>query len=205
MNVAACLGTPLLGVDWRSIQPRCSQWRRNAILERMRVNFLAADRFDAHARQGWRAGVMGLALTLLSLSEGFAMGLTGRLVLFSEMHGTVLKDGKPVQGAALSQQVVWSDNKDEISPVRVLTGPDGGFLFAAVERDAGLIRLVPHQPVILQKILIHYNGIDYVAWRHTKDSYDVNSELGGRALKLTCELNRAPDFEGTHYGICTVD
>jgi hypothetical protein len=38
------------------------------------------------------------------------MGLSSRLVLFSEVHGIVLKDGRPVQGAELARQVVWSDN-----------------------------------------------------------------------------------------------
>jgi hypothetical protein len=130
------------------------------------------------------------------------MGLSTRLVLFSEVHGTVLKDGVPVEGAVVRQEVVWSDNKDEISPREVASDRDGRFSFPVVVRSAGAIRIVPHQPVILQKLVIRQGGIEYEAWRHTKNSYEENSELSGRPLNLVCELSREPDFEGTHYGIC---
>ena len=130
------------------------------------------------------------------------MGVFDRLVLFSEVHGTVLKEGKPVEGAQLTQTVVWSDNKDEIAPQHAVTDRNGAFSFPVIERKAGLLRMVPHQPVMLQKIMIDYQGVQYTAWRHTKDSYEVNSEMGGKPLNLVCELTREADFEGTHYGIC---
>ncbi len=130
------------------------------------------------------------------------MGASSRLVLFSEVHGTVLKDGVPVQGAKVLQEVVWSDNKDEIPARETASDHSGRFFFPAVERNAGALRVVPHQPVILQKLVIRYDGVDYPAWRHTKNSYEENSELGGKRMDLVCELSREPDFEGTHYGIC---
>ncbi|HET6913107.1 MAG TPA: DUF6795 domain-containing protein [Rhodanobacteraceae bacterium] len=141
-------------------------------------------------------------LCLSGLSEGCAMGVSKRLVLFSEVRGTVLMHGSAVQGAQIRQEVVWSDNKDEIPPQQAVSDVQGAFSFPAIERNAGVLRLVPHQPVILQKILIQYQGVEYTAWRHTKDSYEENSELGGRPLKLVCDLASKPDFEGTHYGIC---
>ncbi len=130
------------------------------------------------------------------------MGLSSRLVLFSEVHGTVLNHGKPVQGAELVQEVVWSDNKHDVPPKQASTDAAGRFFFPAVEHSAGVTRMVPHQPVILQKIMIRYEGVEYTAWRHTKNTYDANSELDGKPLNLECELSREPDFEGTHYGIC---
>ncbi|WP_028225395.1 carboxypeptidase-like regulatory domain-containing protein [Paraburkholderia ferrariae] len=133
------------------------------------------------------------------------MGLFDPLVLFSEVHGTVLKDGKPVAGAEVVQKVVWSDNEDEIPSQRAITDPGGAFSFPAVERRSVLLHLLPHQPVVIQKIVIRYQGAEYEAWRHTKGSYEINSELDGRPLKLVCELSRQPDFEGTHYGICKAE
>lgn len=130
------------------------------------------------------------------------MGVFDRLVLFSEVHGTVLKHGQPVEGARLTQTVVWSDNKDEIPAQQAVTDAKGGFSFPAIERKAGVLRMVPHQPVMLQKIIIDYQGSEYTAWRHTKDSYEANSEMDGKPLNLVCELTRDADFEGTHYGIC---
>lgn len=134
--------------------------------------------------------------------EGRAMGMFDRLVLFSDVHGTVLKDGKPVAGAELVQKVVWSDDENEIPPQRAATDEAGAFSFPAITRKAGLLRLIPAQPIVLQTIVIRYQGAEYIAWRHGKDSYDPNTELDGRSINLICELTRQPDHEGTHYGIC---
>lgn len=151
------------------------------------------------------AVLLTIAVFLSGVPEGYVMGVFGRLVLFSEVHGTVLKDGKPVAGAELVQKVVWSDDENEIPPQRSVTDETGAFSFPAITRTAGLLRLIPAQPIMLQKIVIHYRGVEYIAWRHGKDSYDANTELDGRPLKLVCELNRAPDHEGTHYGICKAE
>ena len=130
------------------------------------------------------------------------MGAFDRLVLFSEVHGTVLKDGKPVAGAELVQKVVWSDDVNEIPPQHTATDESGAFSLPAIERKAGLLRLIPAQPTIQQTIVIRYQGVEYVAWLHGKSSYNANTELDGRAIKLLCELTRQPDYEGKHYGIC---
>ena len=64
------------------------------------------------------------------------------------------------------------------------------------------MRLIPAQPSIRQKLVIRYQGVEYEAWSHGKHDYDANSELDGKPLRLVCDLATAPDFEGTHYGIC---
>jgi hypothetical protein len=148
------------------------------------------------------AATAAFFLLAFILSEGCAMGLSSPLVLFSEVHGTVLSDGKPVQGAELVQEVVWSDNKNDVPPAHTRSDAQGRLHFTVVVHRPGLLRAGPHQPVVLQKITIRYEGRDYTAWRHTKNSYEPDSELDGKPLDLECELTRAPDFEGTHYGIC---
>ena len=156
----------------------------------------------------WRAvaaGLLTFALFVSDIPEGSAMGIFDRLVLFSEVHGTVLKDGKPVAGAELIQKVVWSDDENEIPPQRTVTDKAGAFSFPAIERRAGILRMIPAQPIMLQKILIHYQGAEYIAWQHSKTSYNANTELDGRPIRLVCELTRQPDFEGKHYGICKAD
>lgn len=130
------------------------------------------------------------------------MGVFSRLVLFSEVHGTVLKKGKPVAGAELFQKVVWSDDEDKNRMQHAVTDSNGAFGFPSIETDAGLLRLIPAQPTIQQTIVIRYQGVEYVAWLHGKGSYDANTELDGRPLHLLCELTRLPDYEGKHYGIC---
>jgi hypothetical protein len=122
--------------------------------------------------------------------------------LFSEVHGTILDRGIPVPNAEIVQKVVWSDNPEDVKEARARSDADGRFHFDPVMGPAGLTRLIPHQPVILQRITIRHEGVDYPAWRHTKDTYENNSELDGKPLNLSCELSRSPDFDGTHYGIC---
>lgn len=141
-------------------------------------------------------------LVLWALSEGRAMGVLDRLVLFSEVHGTVLKAGAPVEGAELIQKVVWSDDADKNPTQHTVTDKDGVFAFPAIERNASLLRLIPAQPTIQQTILIRYQGVEFVAWLHGKGSYNANTELDGRPFRLVCELTRQPDYEGKHYGIC---
>lgn len=160
--------------------------------------------------QSWQRVALRSASTLLlalagflgTLPEGWAMGVFSRLVLFSEVHGTVLKEGKPVAGAELLQKVVWSDDEDKSRTQHTVTDSNGAFGFTAIESNAGLLRLIPAQPTIQQTIVIRYQGVEYVAWLHGKGSYNANTELDGRPLHLVCELTRQPDYEGKHYGIC---
>lgn len=130
------------------------------------------------------------------------MGVFDRLVLFSEVHGTVLQGGRPVEGAELIQTVVWSDNEKKNPVQKTMTDGKGAFWFSPIEHRAGLLRMIPAQPVMLQKIVIRYQGAEYIAWRHGKMSYDANTELDGCPLNLVCELSRGPSHEGKHYGIC---
>lgn len=130
------------------------------------------------------------------------MGVFSRLVLFSEVHGTVLNEGKQVVGAEIVQRMVWSDDDTKNRTHQTVTGKDGAFTFPTIESNAGLLRLIPAQPTIQQTIVIRYQGREYVAWLHGKNSYDANTELDGRPLHLVCELTRQPDYEGKHYGIC---
>jgi hypothetical protein len=151
------------------------------------------------------AGLLTFALFVSDIPEGSAMGIFDRLVLFSEVHGTVLKDGKPVAGAEIVQKVVWSDDENEIAPQRAMTDKAGAFSFPAIEHRAGVLRMIPAQPIMLQTILIRYQSAEYIAWQHSKTSYNANTELDGRPIRLVCELTRQPDFEGKHYGICKAD
>lgn len=148
--------------------------------------------------------VFAFALFVLASPEGKAMGVFSRLVLFSDVHGTVLNEGKPVVGAEIVQKVVWSDDETKNRTQQTVTGKDGAFAFPTIESNAGLLRLIPAQPTIQQTIVIQYQGREFVAWLHGKSSYDANTELDGRPLHLVCELTRQPDYEGKHYGICKV-
>ncbi|GGA38510.1 hypothetical protein GCM10010981_29670 [Dyella nitratireducens] len=131
------------------------------------------------------------------------MGSSDSWVLFSEVHGTVLKDGQPVQGAELVEKAEWSENDADNPTQHTVTDEKGRFSFQQLERKRGFIhRWLPTQPVVNQTITIKYQGVEYEAWMHGKLTYEANTELDGRPLNLVCELTHQPDREGTHYGIC---
>ncbi|GLQ97848.1 DUF6795 domain-containing protein [Dyella mobilis] len=123
-----------------------------------------------------------------------------QLVLFSEVHGTVLINGRPVQGAELVETAAWSGNKRALQ--RTVTDENGAFSLPAMKHRAGLRRLITAQPTVLQDILINYQGVQYVAWQYAKFSYDANGELDGRPINLLCELTNPPTIAGSLYGIC---
>ncbi|GLQ97847.1 DUF6795 domain-containing protein [Dyella mobilis] len=128
------------------------------------------------------------------------MGVFDRLVLISEVHGTVLMNGMPVQGAVLVEKAVWSGNKS--APQRTVTDENGAFSLPAMKHRAGLRRLITAQPNVSQEILINYQGVQYIAWNYPKFNYEANGELDGRPINLLCELTNPPTTDGSLYGIC---
>jgi hypothetical protein len=49
---------------------------------------------------------------------------------------------------------------------------------------------------MMQAIVIRHDGIEYEAWRHTKNGYEENSEREGCPLNLHCELAHKPMSRG---------
>jgi hypothetical protein len=141
------------------------------------------------------------AIGFILTADGTGMSMFSKLVLFSRVEGVITQDGKPVEGAKIVQEVLYKD-VDEVPPTQVVSGPDGNFVLEEVTHAAGLSRVLPGQVSIVQRLVIHYQGKEYEGWRHNKTSTEANSELDGHPLKLVCELTTAPDFEGTHFGIC---
>ena len=140
---------------------------------------------------------------LLAASGGCAMGAPKDWVLFSEVHGTVLMHGQPVEGAEVIQtaRISGDDAKNRVQ--RVVTGVDGRFHFAPIVKKLALLwRMLPGQPVSNQTIVIRFKGVDYEGWRHGKLTFEAGTELDGHPLDFVCELTDKPDVVGTHYGIC---
>ena len=132
------------------------------------------------------------------------MGFFSKLVLFSRVEGRVTLNGEPVSGVEVVQQASYLEPGD-LPTTAVRTDASGRFSFDEISRRAGLGGLLPGEMRVSQKLLLRYDGQEFEGWRHSKTSGEPNGELDGKPLKLVCELTTAPDFEGTHYGICRVD
>ncbi len=125
-------------------------------------------------------------------------------VMFSEVQGMVLKDGKPVAGAKVVRSYKWAWN-DAKQKDEVITDASGKFRFKIAKRMSLITSIFPHEPVVNQEIIIHYGNKQYKAWFFFKRDYEENSELNGKPINIKCEISTE---EGYHlgnkvWGICT--
>jgi hypothetical protein len=131
-----------------------------------------------------------------------AMSIFSKNVMFSEAIGKVTLNGVPIKGAQIERYYQWAWN-DKEGIDNTITDNNGGFRLSLIENNSGISGLIPHEPLISQKITITYNGKEYIAWQYVKRNYDKNGELKGKPISLNCELSKEPEHNGIYYGICT--
>lgn len=127
------------------------------------------------------------------------------LYLFTEVDGVVLLDGRPVPGVEVEQDYHWHWGEQERS-ARVTTDAQGRFRFPEVTGRSWTAGLLPHEPVINQRITLRYQGRQYKGWLHSKHNYDRFGEVPGRPLALICDLSHPPlpHPEIGSFGICVM-
>ena len=107
----------------------------------------------------------------------------GSVYLFSEVDGVILQEGEPLKNTKIIRYFEYgSIEKDE-----TITNSKGEFHFAAIRRSS-LASLLPVEFVVAQSIVVEHNGQEDKIWSNTKRSKSRNSELGGVALRLKCEI-----------------
>lgn len=131
------------------------------------------------------------------------MAFSKTLTLFSEVEGTVVMDGQPVAGVQVEQEHHWHW-KDQHGTVTVTTDAQGRFRFPAVTATSWTAGLLPHEPVIGQRITLRYQGKTHKGWVMSKRNYDAQGEVPGHALRLICDLGEEPAAhpETETFGIC---
>lgn len=125
----------------------------------------------------------------------------GRMCLFSAVRGVVLDHGKPVEGARIEQSWEWGWN-DTKGHQEAVTDQRGTFAFSPVWRHSLMASLLPHEPVVVQTILVHFAGETYKAWMFDKHTYKENGELGNKPVEIICRLEADVTHHGKIYGIC---
>lgn len=127
-----------------------------------------------------------------------------KMVIFSAVNGRVMQDGVPVAGAVVERKFNWGW-KSESGTDRTSTDSNGNFALPAVERSSMLGSFLPHEVVIDQTLVIQHGGKTFKAWALFKRDYDLNSELDGKPIRVTCRLESAPARRGKVFGICEFD
>ena len=124
-----------------------------------------------------------------------------QMYLFSEVHGVVTNQGKPVFGAVVEQQYFWQW-KSEHGQTQLKTDAEGKFTFPAIIKSSVMASLLPHEKIIEQTILIKHEGNIYKAWMFDKRDYEKNGELDGKSIFMDCNLQNQLSHNGKIYGIC---
>jgi len=139
---------------------------------------------------------------------GYTMSFFTKQVLFSEVKGVVLNQGKPVTDAEVIRRYSYDDDwKEEV----IKTNKDGGFYFPkATSTSLFDMGFLPSEIVVSQEIIIKYKDTSYDAWVFVRDNYDDGSELGIKSINLICDISNEPKqikskTGGVVYGICQIN
>lgn len=125
------------------------------------------------------------------------LGLTmQKMFLFSEVKGTVIRNGRPVVGAIVEQEFSWAWT-GQVGHTETKTDINGNFSFPVITRYSFFGALLPHEKSIRQTIKIKHDNILYQAWMFDKEDYLENGELK-KPISLLCDL----DAPLTHTGLC---
>ena len=124
------------------------------------------------------------------------------LVLGSARRGA--RPRRADRRATLERSWFWHW-KDSRGADTAITDTSGAFRFPSVYRSSMFSSMLPHEPVIEQKILIQHGGKTFRAWVFAKGEYGENGELGGKPIRLTCRLENEPSREDGVFGIGDTD
>ena len=94
--------------------------------------------------------------------------------LVSPLSGTLVADGKPVEGAKVTRSYHSHWYNKHVEDV-VRTDVKGYFEFKGAWKQA--VVDVPHQPVIEQVVVVEYNGTNRTVMNLTKLNYESFGEL----------------------------
>ena len=122
--------------------------------------------------------------------------------LFSEMKGVVTLNGNPVAGAKIIRTAVSDSEKEYID--NTTTGLNGSFHFERM-KISSIFNLLPGQSRVFQKVIIEYEGKEYLAWDaitgisnkgelNEADVIGTDKEID---INMKCELT---DKEKKKYG-----
>ena len=120
--------------------------------------------------------------------------------LSPEVKGVVTQNGEAVVGAEVKRTLIYNDKTYTAITV---SQADGSFSFSAQDVSS-VMKLLPAEMVVTQKITLSVDGKDYLAWETVKR--DDSDSLASKLAQLKCELSNASqayeDERSVIVGIC---
>ena len=128
---------------------------------------------------------------LFFILEAEAMSLfdIGKTCVFSEVQLQVIRDGKPLTGVTVTRQWDWNKRRSDEG----ITNDQGMVSFPAVF-ESSVSRLLPTELVIGQQISVNINDEESVVWTNGKREPEENSEYGGKAFDVICDVNNEEEL-----------
>lgn len=102
---------------------------------------------------------------------------------FSEMEISILFKGEPASGAKITRTIEWKEERTD-----QFTTDDNGRATLPAEFENHLLKAFPMEFVSAQHLTVQFEGEEYEIWNYAKRDADLNSEMHGAPLQLTCEL-----------------
>ncbi len=96
-----------------------------------------------------------------------------KIYIFSEMQGVVLNQGKPVEGAVLNREAVFTDAKTFQDST--ITDAEGRFHFKPITQWS--LRPMMFDTNVNQKVTVTYANNEYLGWETTKRNEHAKGEL----------------------------
>jgi hypothetical protein len=100
--------------------------------------------------------------------------------LVSPLSGTIVANGKPVDGATVTRNYHSHWYKEDVETV-THTDANGNFEFDGAWKNAAVDVL--HQPVVEEQIVVEHKGKTYTVFVVTKMNYECFGELSARGLR----------------------
>lgn len=146
-----------------------------------------------------------LALVFVMAEAPMAFGKT--VVLCSPFNGKLINEaGEPQAGISITRDWEWGWNS-KTGTDQTVTAADGTFSFPEVTGSSWSVGLLPHEPVINQKINADGPNGQVRLFSVNKHTYDADGELFGTNLKgpginLVCRIDKEPSGDGPFWGTC---
>lgn len=148
---------------------------------------------SAKTKQAVFGAIALIALALFTATETKAMS---KVCLFSPVKGKVTRDGRPVAGATIVRTYNWTSN-DKKGGDETKTDASGEFSFPAIYQTMLLGSLLPHEPVVRQKLTMQLDGKLYELFECSRHNYKEGCEFGYdiviNPLELACDLANEPE------------
>jgi hypothetical protein len=130
--------------------------------------------------RGRRVWLLVSTFLLLSACTESAMA---KYVLFSPVSGKIVVAGKPLAGATVKRWYKGGYSSKEDTEITRTDG-SGQFAFPMATFSSLMAGIMPHEPVVTQRMFVQVDGQEVQIYGTVKHNYELNGEFVGQPLNF---------------------